>query len=296
MTWPAAEEVIDEALVRSLIESQYPQLSHLSCYQVEEGFDNAMWRLGDDLVARIPRRAVAVELIRHELRWLPQVAGRATLQTPLPHLAGRPSEYFAWPWLIARWIDGVPGDEVSEEYLGTSSVALATFLREIHVEAPPEAPTNPFRGGPLSDRSSTFETRILDVSGVIDVATTRQLWARCLSASLWNGPPVWLHGDLHPGNTLYREGELIGVVDFGDLCGGDPATDLGGALMSLPSGTLEEFFAAYGVVDDDTLWRTVGWATHFGVMMTSLGLSSRPRYLAVGQRSLANAAHLAATL
>ena len=84
-------------------------------------------------------------------------------------------------------------------------------------------------------------------------------------------PLVWLHGDLHPGNLVYRDGRLVGVVDFGDVCAGDPATDLAGALLTLPYDALETFFAAYGVTDDAMLARTVGWAVVFGTMMIGLG-------------------------
>jgi aminoglycoside phosphotransferase (APT) family kinase protein len=296
MTWPAAEVSIDEALVRTLIESQFPQFSELSCYQVDEGFDNALWRLGDDLVVRIPRREIAVEPLEHELRWLPEIAGHVTLQTPLPHLAGKPSEYFAWPWLIARWIEGVPGDSLSVDDRRGSAAALATFFREIHLAAPPDAPASPYRGGPLRERSAALETRSLDISDIVDVPAIHQLWAACLAVPLWSKPPLWLHGDPHPGNTLYRERELVGIVDFGDLCAGDPATDLAGGLMSLPYEALDDFFDAYGVLDNATMWRTIGWAIHFGVLFASLGVVSRSSYLAVGQLSLGNAARLAATL
>jgi aminoglycoside phosphotransferase (APT) family kinase protein len=296
MTWPHAEVNIDETLVRALIESQFPQFAHLSCHRVDEGFDNAMWRLGDDLVVRIPRREAAVEPLEHEMRWLPVVASHVTLRTPLPHLIGRASEYFPWPWLIARWISGTPGDEVSHEDRTSPAVALGTFLREIHVGAPRGAPGNVYRGGPLEERTLAFETRLLDVAAVVDVTATRKLWAQSLAAPRWTTPPLWLHGDLHPGNTIYRDGELVGIVDFGDLCAGDPATDLAGGLMSLSFDDLATFFATYGDVDDATMWRTVGWATHFSVMFTSLGLSSRPSYLAVGELSLDNALQLASTL
>jgi aminoglycoside phosphotransferase (APT) family kinase protein len=296
MTWPAAEVSIDESLVRTLIETQYPQFADLPLGHVNEGFDNALWRLGDELVVRVPRRKMAVGPLEHELRWLPEIAGHVTLQTPLPHLAGAPSEYFAWPWLIARWIDGVPGDDLSSFERGRSAVALATFLREIHNAAPRDAPINPFRGGPLRDRNATLETRTLDIDHVVDVPAIHQLWATCLAAPLWTAPPLWLHGDMHPGNALYRENELVGIVDFGDLCAGDPATDLAGALMSLPFDDLNEFFDAYGAIDEATMWRTIGWATHFGVLFTSLGIVSRSSYLALGQLSLENAGRLAATL
>jgi aminoglycoside phosphotransferase (APT) family kinase protein len=295
MTWPAAEVSIDESLVRGLLRSQYPQFAEMACYQVAEGFDNALWRLGDELVVRVPRRELAVALIENELRWLPVVARNVTMQTPLPHLRGVPSELFAWPWLIATWVDGVPGDEINLNNVAPPINDLAGFMREIHTDAPPEAPRNPYRGVALIERSAMFDARVASLDEVIDVATARNLWTTCLAAPSFKGAPRWLHGDLHPGNTLYRDGALVGVVDFGDLCAGDPATDLAGALMSLPFDALGAFFEAYGVVDAATLWRTIGWATLFGVFMASLGVSDRLSYFAVGQRSLDNAARLAAS-
>jgi hypothetical protein len=41
----------------------------------------------------------------------------------------------------------------------------------------------------------------------------------------WHGPPVWVHGDLHPGNLLAREGALHAVIDFGCVAVGEPAVD-----------------------------------------------------------------------
>ncbi|MFY9782441.1 MAG: aminoglycoside phosphotransferase family protein [Acidimicrobiales bacterium] len=295
MTWPAAEVSIDESLVRDLLRAQYPELAEMECYQVAEGFDNALWRLGEELVVRVPRRAMAVALIENELRWLPEVARNVTLRTPLPLLRGVPSERFAWPWLIATWVDGVPGDEISLDTVTPPTSELAGFMRKLHTEAPPAAPKNPYRGVALSERSAMFGTRVQGLDDVLDVATAKRLWSTCLDAPVWDGAPRWLHGDLHPGNLLYGDRELVGVVDFGDLCAGDPATDLAGALMSLPFDALEEFFDAYGVTDSAMLWRSIGWATLFGVFMTSLGVSDRPSYLAVGQRTLYNAERLAAS-
>jgi aminoglycoside phosphotransferase (APT) family kinase protein len=107
---------------------------------------------------------------------------------------------------------------------------------------------------------------------------------------------MWLHGDLHPGNLIYRDGHLVGVVDFGDLCAGDPATDLAGALLTLPYDALQTFFAAYGSTDDATIARTIGWAVVFGTMMVGLGRTSRPRYARVGRRALENASRLSTPL
>ena len=68
---PAAEVDIDASLVRALLQAQMPDLAGLSLDFVGEGWDNVMVRLGPDLALRLPRRAVADGLIRHEQRWLP---------------------------------------------------------------------------------------------------------------------------------------------------------------------------------------------------------------------------------
>ncbi|MHB8378495.1 MAG: aminoglycoside phosphotransferase family protein [Acidimicrobiales bacterium] len=296
MSWPTADVTIDAKLVHVLLRSQFPHLSELDCHPVAEGFDNSLWRLGDNLVIRIPRRAAAVELTKNELRWLPVVARHVSVRTPLPLLAGAPCDVFPWPWSITSWIEGVAGDEVDLDGNGPSARALATFLRELHVDAPFDAPRNPVRGVALSTRSRAFTDRLKQVSGVVDDESLFELWKECVVVPPWSSSPRWLHGDFHPANTLYRNGELVGVIDFGDLCAGDPATDLAGGLMSLPLHALDDFFGAYGFVDGATLQRTIGWAVLFGVFMVALGVESRPSYLHVGQRTLANADKLAKRL
>jgi len=287
---------IDARLVRSLLRSQFPHLSELECYEVGEGFDNSLWRLGDDLVVRLPRREAAVTLARNELRWLHEVARNVTLATPLPLMAGVSSDDYPWPWSIVSWIDGVPGDEIDLDTNDGAASGLATFLREIHVDAPPDAPLNPYRGVALSARSAALGERLTQIRDHVAGGALLELWEHCLTAPPWAAPPRWLHGDFHPANTLYRDDELVGIIDFGDLCAGDPATDLAGGLMSLPYRALDEFFAAYGSIDDATLQRTIGWAVLFGVFMVSIGLDDRANYLGVGDRTLANATRLARRL
>src|ERR1019366_10290778 len=152
MSWPAAEMKVDADLVAALLHSQYPNFEGLDCYEVAESFDNSLWRLGPDLVVRVPRREAAVTPLMNELRWLGDVAGHVSLETPLPLLAGVPSDDFPWPWSISTWIDGVPGDEVSPDVLGRSAHTSATFLRQAHVNAPPAPPPNPHRTPTLPSR------------------------------------------------------------------------------------------------------------------------------------------------
>ena len=77
---------------------------------------------------------------------------------------------------------------------------------------------------------------------------------------MWDGAPVWLHGDLHPLNLVVADGELAAVIDFGDVCAGDPATDLAVAWMVLPPADHRAFREAAGArrAVDDATWQRPG--------------------------------------
>jgi aminoglycoside phosphotransferase (APT) family kinase protein len=287
---------MDVELVAELLREQHPDFAHFEVREAASGFDNTIWRLGDNFVVRLPRRAVGAVLMEHELRWLPELAPRLPLQVPTPVRTGRPSQRFAWPWSIAKWIEGSPGNEVAEETLRRAATPLGNFLRCLHVEAPANAPVNEFRGVPLGRHETSFLTRFSDVGDRVDRDELLEVWRRALDAPPWSTHDVWIHGDLHPANTIFDHENLVGIIDFGDLCSGDPATDLAGALMSLPFESIQEFLDAYGPVDRATLWRTLGWAVHFGLMFTLLGADSEPSYAPLGKRALDNALSFSRTL
>ena len=96
-----------------------------------------------------------------------------------------------------------------------------------------------------------------------------------------------MHGDLHPANTLVRDGTLAAVLDFGDVCAGDPATDIAAAWMLLPAHVMPEFQAAYGTVDGTLECRARGWAINFALMLLEIGRGGRPTYEAIGRATLA---------
>jgi aminoglycoside phosphotransferase (APT) family kinase protein len=287
---------VDETLVRDLLRAQFPEIAEHECWHIGEGFDNFLWRLGDDLVVRLPRRQAAIVPIENEIAWLNSLAAPLSVRTPAPLRVGFPSERFPWPWLIGHWIDGVPGDEIDLVADDVVARTMATFLLELHRDAPSDAPTNPWRSVSLAERSVDVERRIWELGGEVNIDQTLQLWRRTCAAPLWSAAPRWLHGDFHPGNMIFCDTDLVGVVDFGDLCAGDPATDLAGGLLTLPFAHLDTFFSAYGLDDEATRWRTIGWAMNFGLIMVSLGLTERASYLDVGRRALANASALAASL
>jgi len=286
---PAAEIAIDEGLVRSLLREQHPDLADLPLRELEAGWDNTLWRVGDELMARLPWRALAASLALNEQRWLPSLSPLLPLPVPTPVRVGSPSAEYPWAWSIVPWLDGTPGDRGPIGLPALVAEQLGSFLRALHQVAPPSAPDNPFRGVPLADRVDTFEERVSDLASEIDVPTLRDVWDRACDASPWSGPPVWLHGDLHPANTLVVEGALSAVIDFGDLCSGDPATDLAAGWMLLPPSAISAFAHAYGGISADLEARALGWSILFGTMLLAIGLDDRPTYEPIGRRTLDNA-------
>ena len=286
MVWPDAEVPIDEALVRRLLADQQPDLADLPLVLFDAGFDNVIWRLGDELAVRIPRRQMAAPLIEHEQRWLPELAARLPLAVPVPLRSGRPTEYYPWHWSVVAWIDGEPTDRSPIADPEDGAEQLGRFLRAMHEPAPPDAPANPYRGVPLSDRADSFEARLLKLNGRVDEPRLRRLWDDALGARPYLGEPVWLHGDMHPANILVRDGRIIAIIDFGDLCSGDPASDIGAAWMSIPDESLDRFWASYARSDEDLTRRSAGWAVLFSLMLYDIGLDARPSYEVVGRGAL----------
>ena len=280
---------MNAALVEELVRRQHPDLLIGPLREMPPGFDNTIWRVGNDLVVRLPRRQAGVHLIESEQRWLPGLAARLPLLIPAPLRIGVPSDLFPWPWTIARWIEGTPGNLVDPAVLPRLARPLGRFFRALHRDAPEDAPTNPFRDVPLRIHDDVLRRRLNEAGEAVDRGELLRLWEASLEAPPWASAPQWIHGDPHPANLIVRDSALVGVIDFGDLCGGDPATDLAGGLLALPYQSLEEFFGAYGEVDNATIRRTLGWAVHFGLMFVLLGESDEPTYGEVGRRALANA-------
>jgi len=259
---PPAEVAIDATLVARLVAAQHPALSAPVRF-LSSGWDNELYRLGDDLVVRMPRRAIAVPLLRHEQRWLPVLQQLVEVPLPVPVAVGLPSVDFAWPWSIVRWIPGEPIAHLPVSDRGSLVEPLARFIVELHVPAAAGAPVNPVRGTPLSARDAAVRARL--VSGAIPHADALlAIWERARAAPPYDGPPIWMHGDLHPINVLASPtGGLAAVLDFGDLGGADPACDLAAGWLFFDAEQRATFRARIGTApphDKDAWTRALGWA------------------------------------
>jgi aminoglycoside phosphotransferase (APT) family kinase protein len=283
---PVAEVEIDRALVAKLLTEQHPDLAHLPLRSIDAGWDNAVFRLGDHLAVRLPRRAAAAALIVHEQLWLPHLAERLSLPVPTPYRTGAPAAGYPWQWSVVKWIQGVPADQCEPQ--SSQASRWGAFLHSLHVPAPADAPTNPVRGVPLRQRALAVEARMERLIVTADSVTeqVRHLWNEALEAPI-DIPPTWLHGDLHPRNVLVETGVITGVIDWGDITSGDPATDLASIWMLFADPQArQEALAAYGRISEATLYRAKGWALLLGIVLLDSGLLDNPRHAVLGERIL----------
>lgn len=275
MATPSAEIDIDVTLVRGLLAEQHPDLAARPLERVASGWDNDIFRLGDDLTVRLPRRLMAAALVLHEQRWLPELASRLPLPVPVPVRTGTPSAALAYPyaWTIGPWLPGAPLEVAPPDDLSATAAILGGFLAALHQPAPDEAPSNPYRGVPLVERADRFEEGLADLAdGIVDKAAARRMWEELVATPPDPGPTRWLHGDIHPLNLLVHEGRLAAVIDFGDLTAGDRASDLAGAWTFLGRADRDRFREAAGAqapIDDDTWARARGWALALGTAMAN---------------------------
>lgn len=292
---PEAELQLTPELATRLLADQHPDLAGLPLSALSRGWDNTMFRVGGELTIRLPHRALAEELLVAEQRWLPELGPKLPLPIPVPVRIGVPTEYYPWHWSVLRWFDGLPVGTEPNLDGGQAASDLGRFLAALHHPAPPDAPTNDGRGCPLSARNEITLQRIdaLDTNdSPFDQADRNQLrrrWADYLTVAEWQGPAMWLHGDLHAMNVLHHERRINAVIDFGDITDGDPATDLAIGFAIFDRNERERFRAAADTAIrpiDDAMWaRAEAWAMSVGLAIINSS-SDSPAMFRLGRRML----------
>jgi aminoglycoside phosphotransferase (APT) family kinase protein len=281
---PAAEVDVSVELVRQLLAEQHPDLAGLALRVLANGWDNMVCTVGPDLLVRLPRRALAAELVAHEQRWLPVLAPRLPLPIPAPVRVGQPAGRYPWKWSVVPFLPGRVAALAAPDDLALAAVALGEFLAALHAPAPPEAPANPFRGGPLADRAGRVTENLGLIASGAEADAASAIWETAVAAAPWAGPPAWVHGDLHPANILVSAGRISAVIDFGDLTSGDPANDLSVAWMLFPAKQRAIFWQAYGHADDDTQARARGWALSLVLVFLTYS-ADNPLMAGIGRRT-----------
>ncbi|MEM9064114.1 MAG: aminoglycoside phosphotransferase family protein [Planctomycetota bacterium] len=260
---PAEAFSVNEALARHLIHEQFPELAPLPLIrQTTAGTAHALFRLGSDLVARFPMTPAASLQCEKEHRWLREIATALPVPVPVPIHMGSPSNHYPAQWSITRWFAGrAIWDEPSLEWI-TLAVNVANFIKALSAIPPMGGPGpgahNFGRGIDLSERDRPTREALCKASEFIPANRLEALWDRALSA-MQPQSATWIHGDLHGGNMIMKNGILAAVIDFGGLAVGDPACDLAFAWYVLDRRGRERFRSELGANDD--LWlRAKGWA------------------------------------
>jgi aminoglycoside phosphotransferase (APT) family kinase protein len=256
------EVEVSEALVRSLLRAQMPHLADQPLTMVEPwGTDNAIWRLGEDLVVRLPRIHWATAQVDQDARWLPRLAPSLPVPIPEPVSVGEPGSGYPYHWAVHRWI---PGEAASPQGISdaeTFAGDLAGFVQRLQALPTDGAPAATNRARSVHDYDADTRQAIDGASDLIDARAATVIWEEALAAPPYEGPPVWVHGDLE-GNCLVVEGRLSGIVDWGSACAGDPAVDVQVVWSPLfTAGSRRRFLEALGV-DEAMLARCRGAAIH----------------------------------
>ena len=276
-----ADEVdTDVSLVSRLLAAQFPHWAHLPIEAVRSaGTDNAIYRLGDDMAVRLPRIHWAIAQVDKEQQWLPKLAPHLPLAIPVPLGKGVPAEGYPWHWSIYQWLTGENATIERIDDLHQAATELAQFLAALQridsTGGPRPGTHNSGRGVPLVMRDADTRAAITSLGNMLDADAVTAAWDSALRTTVWNGPPVWIHGDLQPGNLLVERGQLSAVIDFGCLGVGDPACDLMIA-WTLLSGASRKVFRSTLAVDAATWARGRGWALSVALIALPYYLNTNP--------------------
>ena len=239
---PAAEVEVSADLVRRLLADQHPDLARLPVAFLANGWDNELYRVGNGLVARLPRRALGAEIIKNEQRWLPGLAPRLPLPIPYPERTGVPALGYPYSWSVVPYLPGMPAARPALRP-GGGRGRCRRVPRRAARPGPGGRAGQPVPRRPAGRAAGSFAANLAVVTGqasreLTDRDTVLRVWDAALAAPGYGGPPLWLHGDLHPANILVADGQVSGVIDFGDITAGDPANDLSVAWMLLRSAAM----------------------------------------------------------
>jgi aminoglycoside phosphotransferase (APT) family kinase protein len=277
-------------IVATLIRDQFPQWSGMPMHPVSStGTVNAIFRIGDDLSARLPLRpsdvAEASAVLEREARASAELAQVSRLPAPEPVALGKPGGGYPMPWSIQTWIPGTvafdadpSGSEAFAEDLGAFIAALRkaeTRGRRFSGEG---------RGGVLTDHDDWMAQCFAESEGLLDVAPLRQAWSHFRELPR-TGPDVMSHGDLIPGNVLVAGDRLVGVLDTGGFGPADPALDLVSAWHLLRRSPRDTFRRTLGC--DDLEWeRGKAWAFQQAMGLVWYYVDSNPAMSGLGRRTL----------
>jgi aminoglycoside phosphotransferase (APT) family kinase protein len=285
------EQEVNTALVQSLLKEQCPQWADLELNPIlSSGTDNALFRLGNEYVVRIPRiewsPGSVSSGINKEYLWVPQLAQHLKIPISEPVFKGTPNKAYPWPWSITKWNDGHNPEFEKENEYDKLAVDLAHFLNELHSIKLPEAGPFSRRGVPLKKLDGETKKALKTLADDIDTKLLVLLWEKLSNIPCWDKSPVWMHGDLLPGNVLIQNNRLSAVIDFADVGLGDPACDLIIAWSLLNAGSRAIFRKHLVNIDEHTWQRGKGWALSIALIILPYYKNTNPVLACVARRTI----------
>jgi aminoglycoside phosphotransferase (APT) family kinase protein len=282
------EVTVDSVLIKTLLTDQYPDLATRQLGHRHDGSDHVTWRLGSDLAVRLPRHRHGAELLAMELNWLPQLSAQLPFATPVPKRIGAPSRHYPFWWAVVPWIDGFSAYRLPLNTRGATQ--LGAGLAALHQRAPDGAPQNPLTSASLVKRMDVAQRRVrlLERTGPsagwhLNTALVRTTYV--MGARQPRPRFTWTHPNLNGNNVLTANGELAGIVDWGSAGAGDPAADLGQAMILVGSDHWDTMLSAYGQVDLPLFTRALAEATDAALRLATIRVGL---YARAGWRGLAD--------
>lgn len=183
--------IIDETLVRHLVSTQFPQWKDLAVCQVPfGGWDNRTFRLGEDMLVRLPSAEAYAVQVEKEQQWLPRLAPFLPLPIPEPLALGARTEIYPWQWSIYRWLEGEPASTAYTADVCDFANSLAEFLRALQQidtsGGPSPGSHNFYRGGLLKTYDAETRQAIEILKETIDSDVASEIWETALQTT-WQG-------------------------------------------------------------------------------------------------------------
>ena len=279
------EIVIDSVLVRQLLNEQFPALAHKPLELLRtSGTVNAIFRLGNDLVVRLPHLQKWEQSLLDEWIWLPKLAPHLPFALPVPVALGKPSENYTCHWAIYRWIDSQPYEDSLIDDEPQAAADLAAFIQALRSVNSTGAP--PGGRSPIPELDEDTRGAIWAARHILNYDEVSLAWERALKAPLWEGTPVWIHGDLLKSNLLVKNGRIHAVIDFGSIGIGDPAADIVPA-WSVFNALGRQVFRKALNVDDATWQRARAYALHQALLIIPYYPDTNPDFVSMAKRTVA---------
>lgn len=279
---------ISLTLVKKLIKDQCPKYCSLPLKPIKTtGTTHALFRLGSEYLIRLPRLEESSVNIEKENEFLPQFEKFLSIPISIPIFKGNPNNDYPCNWMIVKWQEGKIADFDEETEFFDLAKDLALFINELHSIEVNNGPLSR-RGIPLNSKDLQHQVKsaIEKLKDELNINEIKNLWEELSNIPYWDKKPVWIHGDLLPGNILVKDKRLSAVIDFSDLGIGDPACDLIPAWCIFNSQSRNHFKKHLLNVDESTWQRSRGWALCIGLIILPYYKHTNPSLVNVAKKMI----------